>query len=543
MKIRVRVGAGQTHRVEVPELCDLAQLKARIATVVFNSRREAASVRVSLNNRDELGQDDEGGLTSTPLQALGIRSGDLVFVLDGNSVQRSQLQQPEQLPSSSPSTSAPARPSASAADIRARCAAAAAARVSTAAATEHPPSTSAVQQPALAVTAAPQQAAIADETHELQGNDVQADMDIAEDEYVEHMDEQLELPPCPPVPAVPQVPSTLSAAYKAVKGDVRSGYQLLMVALHAVLVETGLQIEHSSGEAAQLPSGWTAASRYALKGTPAVCEVYGRALGDFLVVQAAVVGDDEIVRMSLRVADYVSDRAHADQRDAAAVFVNARGLWALVKDSLTLKLLSALHHKAGLFPPPGLIALPSEIKLQCLQQLDATSLAALSSTCRELRFVASDDKLWQTLFVSEFGSHGASRIRSHFKTAFAEAWQERQRQRRIWEQHRRQLSMYRPRMGRMPRMPLHPHPPFVIGGDYDRFPVIGDGVFLGSHGIGGVPSGQLSAFPDDGAFSPQGLRRPSPGAASAGPFGTLGGRRLSSTAPRRQGLGGSMSRF
>jgi len=78
MRLRVRlVGAagGETHRIVTPEVCDLAALRALVATRLG---LPPAAVRLSLNGTDELAPGAAGGAT---LQAAGIAPGDLLYVL------------------------------------------------------------------------------------------------------------------------------------------------------------------------------------------------------------------------------------------------------------------------------------------------------------------------------------------------------------------------------------------------------------------------------------------------------------------------------
>ena len=78
MRLRVRLAGaagGETHRVVTPEVCDLAALRALVATRLGLS---PAAVRLSLNGTDELAPGAAGGAT---LQAAGIAPGDLLYVL------------------------------------------------------------------------------------------------------------------------------------------------------------------------------------------------------------------------------------------------------------------------------------------------------------------------------------------------------------------------------------------------------------------------------------------------------------------------------
>ena len=78
MRLRVRLAGaagGETHRVVTPEVCDLAALRALVASRLG---MPPASVRLSLNGTDELAPGAAGGAT---LQAAGIAPGDLLYVL------------------------------------------------------------------------------------------------------------------------------------------------------------------------------------------------------------------------------------------------------------------------------------------------------------------------------------------------------------------------------------------------------------------------------------------------------------------------------
>ena len=80
IKLRVRVvgGSGDTIRVEVPEVCTLAQLRSALATKVFEGNVEPANVAVTLNRTDDVSTQGSG--EGSTLRSCGIARGDLVYV-------------------------------------------------------------------------------------------------------------------------------------------------------------------------------------------------------------------------------------------------------------------------------------------------------------------------------------------------------------------------------------------------------------------------------------------------------------------------------
>lgn len=83
MKLRVRhVDGGDTHKLALPEVSDVTMLKRRIATAFGMSGAEATNVRVSLNKTIEIAPSSDVASQQSLLRAVGIASGDLVFVMN-----------------------------------------------------------------------------------------------------------------------------------------------------------------------------------------------------------------------------------------------------------------------------------------------------------------------------------------------------------------------------------------------------------------------------------------------------------------------------
>ena len=60
---------------------------------------------------------------------------------------------------------------------------------------------------------------------------------------------------------------------------------------------------------------------------------------------------------------------------ATSAFTDLQQLWTELKDRLALKVFASLRQSAGLPPPLGLLALPTELKTKILSSLQVCSLA------------------------------------------------------------------------------------------------------------------------------------------------------------------------
>ena len=161
--------------------------------------------------------------------------------------------------------------------------------------------------------------------------------------------------------------------------------------------------------------------------------------------------------------------------------------------------------------------------------------------CSELRNIAGTDELWEPLYHQEFplvppteSEAEVSRL-GGWRAAFAARWRRRAERRRLEDQAIR----LRPRMdpffrgggGPGPAPPGFVMPGNIIGGDYDRLPMLGQGVgfpLLGGSGGGG------------GAFGGGGGSRW--GGPPGGPLGGGGGGMGPFGGPAC-GLGGPMMPF
>ncbi|KAL0021412.1 hypothetical protein WJX79_003342 [Trebouxia sp. C0005] len=299
--------------------------------------------------------------------------------------------------------------------------------------------------------------------------------------------------------AISSAPDLLQRVLDSCTTALQSSHQLLLLTLHAVLLETGMQLK-SQDETYALPNEARAKCssvcqlQYCLQrcqSEPSY-EVKYISLGAGMACIAASFDGSRITTLNVSLEQHLHlQQTGFHSGEAVSSFKNLQKLWTELKDGLALKMLAGLRQSAGLSPPLGLLALPAELKNKILASLQAKDLSAVECCCTELRHTASSNLFWQPLFQQEFGfvtsyeSMQAGRL--GWQGVFTQKWVERERLRR---QPRRN-----PRLAPFPMRGTFapPGPPGIItGGDYDRLPqpFLGGtpGMFggaLGGSGFGG----------------------------------------------------------
>jgi len=171
-------------------------------------------------------------------------------------------------------------------------------------------------------------------------------------------------------------------------------------------------------------------------------------------------------------------------------------VWNILKDSISLPMLTAACLSVGYPPPAGLLTLPTEVKDSLLGMLGAIDLAALGTTCTELRHLTSSDELWKPLFMADFLSPPVeiadAALKKGYKWAYAHCFIEKRRADEE-RQRRRQRRYMIPGLPLGPRPPYYPAPaprgfPGIIGGDQDRLPFF-PGPPRFTFGVGGSGGG------------------------------------------------------
>ncbi|GLJ14732.1 hypothetical protein SUGI_0238790 [Cryptomeria japonica] len=497
MKLRVRsLDGGDTLRIDLPSNgTSLQSLKEAVAHKINSSPTE---VNLSLNKKDYL-----QGPPEESLQSLGIIAGDLVFyTLNPNDFQNlispvaaenlesSKRPREKEVNTNPKNPRNPQSPNDKNLTLRELCASAAMKRASKDSATDN-------QNPAEIAVGTPKE--------QESGESMEVDDQILEKSR--------------------SIPYFLERVLSGEKENEGCGHGLLTIAVHAVMLESGfVGFNTQSSEASlgtRLPHGWAKKPLVSLCYTlPELIvdnshekyvenvQLRFSVMGNFLVVYGALASakGSHFYRISLEVGKFLPsiERASSligksnivseivgETLDRKSEIGKAQDslqeerflfeFWKVVKDALSMPLLSALCEKAGLPLPPSLILLPTEVKMLILEKLPAVYVARLGCVCTEFRFLALNDGLWKQKYLDEFGSSGTQGVQ-RFKDAFVKKWIERKS-----KNQRRAGPLRYPSRPLLMRLP-YPYgaPGYGIrGGDFDRFPAIGGGSLFGVDGIGG----------------------------------------------------------
>jgi hypothetical protein len=484
MRLRLRhYQGGPTQRLEVETHCTLRMLRGAVALLTGQTEN---SVRISLNKVEEL--DGPGNLL---VSSLGICGGDLLYLLDPrrpdvtrvqdvssgvpNDTKGRVLSIPRTTPSKGPDASAqgstaPVKSGSNsfgkvdvAQERRERCAAAAAKRL-----------------------------AVLDRMEKVvaqHGGSDRVDPDSMEiDNVVDGSKAELHHPltagfgatssgdggeekgQFAPQPSANSAFPFLQRVLSEVQITVHSSHDLLVFAIHAVMLDTGFKPVGSGGSRASVDQCWQRAggrsvAQYTLasarEADPSAealsCTVRCQQLGRNLVVYGSCDQDNQsaIYRLNLQLSEYLPPPAEiqtilsadlpAEKRaeELLRLFKNTRQLWREAKDVLAVPLLSALHQRAGLSPPVSLILLPVDVKNNILAKLSAKDLVAVSVTCSEFREAASSDEFWKALFEREFPHQRPAAGPGKWKEEFRRAWVDRKLMQERREEYQRRLRIER----------------------------------------------------------------------------------------------------
>lgn len=532
MKLRIRAASGgATFRVEVPAICSLRTLRETISQIlVSNGVSFFSPIRISLNKSDEM-----QGLDSTLLSQFGVRGGDLLYYFDsqglgnpmyagtgagGSPAERCDdrialrgrgrvfvdsagtAEAMEIVPQEGRGAAClDDRDTASA--RRELCAAAATKRASLAGCSStdsvtaiYPSSTEDVS------------ASVGDSSHDGGSATTASHIDAknSSEDPLMAVGSGIQISS---TEAFDSIPIILQRVLEAEFRHVSDFDVLLILAVHAAMLETGFIVWNASAEGNGFPGGWfrrgTADLQYTL---PEIVQGVGASDAGHAILKCLTVGQHVVIygttscgnpppiyRLNLQISKYLVGREGRKILDPAAAknnvissFSDLFGLWKVVKDDLSLPLLTVLCERAGLPVPPSLLRIPVELKMKILECLPALDLARLGCTCSELRHLSANDDLWKELFSKEFGSvsRGQTPPGSRgWKDAFQQRFMDRKRAFERVGQRRKPYygisSRFRPYHG-FPR---------IIGGDYDIFPNLGNTPFRG--GLGG-PRGSLGSL-------------------------------------------------
>ena len=307
-----------------------------------------------------------------------------------------------------------------------------------------------------------------------------------------------------------------------------SPQSLMLMAVHSTMLDSGFRLTEDREEDLALfgPSKtWRAIYHHLSHDdlnadeddptstlTPRLCRLVATCLGpSTLTLHAATLPpspsasqapSNSIKTLHLNLFEHISS-THLS-------FLRLPQLINLLKDQLSSHLITRCYTEAGLAPPIGWKVLPREIQIKILTLLDQKDLSAAATSCTEIwRIVCHSDHdeqmtLWADHFKKEFGAEpGEGELASSggIRAAFVARWmrrvaieEERKRRAREASEHlRRRGPAFNPgvpfpgRGGYGPGGFMGPNNG-VVGGDYDRFPLMGGGLG-GGGGIGGMPGG------------------------------------------------------
>lgn len=300
------------------------------------------------------------------------------------------------------------------------------------------------------------------------------------------------------------VPCFLRKAFSKEVGEGGgSDHKLLVIAVHAVLLESGfVGFDSVSGmkfEGFHVPGEWPSSALtmslwYTLpeiddqgSGVESVLLKFRR-LGKFVNVYGSLakngsglyrvcLDEDRLVFLLNVMWANCNSVVDPSGKDSLSKLYPEREVfefWKSVKDRLTLPLLIDLCEKAGLAAPLSFMRLPTDLKLKIMECLPGADVAKVGCVCSELHYLSLDDDLWKQKLVEQFGYVEGSRGGTNWKEKFATLWEIRKR-RKIASS----LRLPRPFQGPhflAPREIRDPHPltfraPRIIGGDYDIGPV------------------------------------------------------------------------
>lgn len=199
---------------------------------------------------------------------------------------------------------------------------------------------------------------------------------------------------------------------------------------------------------------------------------------DFLMTYVDVEGCDTLQGWTVQCSKHV-----IVQPNGGLLLKNWRKLWRECRDQLGISATVNTAAAVGCLPKYGLLSLPDETKELIAGKLDVRELLSLCQTCKDLRHIGSNDRIWKELYDREFAADGTRQ--SGFKQAL-----------KLKIRAGRKKSRRGTRISSTPNHNPFPMPaqpglgiPGFVGGDLDRLPNFGvmPGTFFGGHTGGRLP--------------------------------------------------------
>ncbi|XP_051146657.1 F-box protein SKIP22-like [Andrographis paniculata] len=431
MKLRFRsIQSNQTFKIEVPNSCTLPHLKQILSQI--SDSPPLASIRLSLNRKDELRSDGEESL-----QSLGITSGDLIFF----SIEQHAVE------ISSPSQNTlPQRGESSALE-----------------------SQNSLPNPCSNSPNALPGARILDSVMNTLGNDARM-------EEVERQGNGINPNSYPNSSHAAEnahsVPDYLRKFFTEELGDCETDRKLLAMAIHAVMLDSGFVcFDRNSNKpitTRQLHNSWSSnllgtslhytlpvilnsqSSSHGFKTSILKFQSLGK---KFTTLYGTIGTNSESTHRVHFNEDRLIPSLNALWANCGEpeVIKEVLSFWRSMKDNLALPLLIDLCTDAGLQLPPCFTQLGADLKLKILESLQGSDIARVCCVCSELQQLGSNDDLWKLKLSEEFGVRTKEPY-STWKEAFATTMRNRQNvaPSPFW----RSMVAYYPRVMRMQQNPF-----------------------------------------------------------------------------------------
>ncbi|KAG2286705.1 hypothetical protein Bca52824_046309 [Brassica carinata] len=230
------------------------------------------------------------------------------------------------------------------------------------------------------------------------------------------------------------VPFFLKKVLLEKSGD-ESGLTTLATSVHAVMLESGFMLLNNRGFFDKFTFSkdlLTVSLRYTLpelitKTRVEYVTVTFQSLSNTVVVYGSLGG-----RGFVSVIDLVVDTLKFEKQASCSSYRDVFTFWKMVKDGLSIPLLTCLCEKYGLELPPCLMQLPTELKMKILELVPGDSVAKMACVCAEMRCLASDDGLWKHKCLEEAKHLVVNRSSVSWKAEFAAFWKQRQKLEVTW---------------------------------------------------------------------------------------------------------------
>ncbi|XP_057977255.1 F-box protein SKIP22-like [Malania oleifera] len=509
MKLRIRsLDSKETLKIEVPDSCSLQHFKEIISQRISSSSSSASSMHLSLNRKDEIQASSDAAL-----QSLGITSGDLIFyTVDPHVFSSQTLTFPSQTPLASEIHTPENVPIHDSPPVQEQL------RNSIVCETprQNQASVIDVREGKLKASASSEPECL---QSEMSGDNVKEDETLGLDSIQKEKTPNLRTQKGETLDFAATedtdvdyghyvvgkrftLPLFLRKVLREEAGGDGYDHKLLIIAVHAVLLESGfVEFDSTSGmkiDRFHLLNQWPSADfsmsiLYTLpdliapgSGVVETVVLKFQSLGKFVNIYGSLARNGSgLYRVCLDKHRFLSSISFVwryrnstdgmnDIEGSSSMFSVSEvfEFWKIVKDGLALPLMIDLCERTGLDPPPCLMRLPTELKLKILESLPGIDIAKMACACSEFQYLSLNNELWKQKFAEEFGDGAGpagEQGGNQWKEMFGLSWENRKKRKRASVMVRRLQFVDRPGPFFLRRGPE----PFIIGGEYDRLPVLG----------------------------------------------------------------------